>query len=80
VRFITRLLINAAALWAAIRLVPGISFEWEWPLLFAVASAATRRPPARAADGVGGPLGRLARSDAGLFDRRSNGRECACRT
>ncbi len=36
-RFITRLLINAAALWAAIRLVPGISFEGEWPLLFAVA-------------------------------------------
>jgi len=37
VRFITRLLINAAALWAAIRLVSGISFEGEWPLLFAVA-------------------------------------------
>ena len=36
-RFITRLLINAAALWAAIRLVPGVSFEGEWPLLFAVA-------------------------------------------
>lgn len=36
-RFITRLLINAAALWAAIRLVSGISFEGEWPLLFAVA-------------------------------------------
>ncbi len=36
-RFITRLLINAAALWAAIRLVPGISFDGEWPLLFAVA-------------------------------------------
>lgn len=36
-RFITRLLINAAALWAAIRLVPGISFEGDWPLLFAVA-------------------------------------------
>jgi putative membrane protein len=36
-RFITRLLINAAALWAAIRLVPGITFEGEWPLLFGVA-------------------------------------------
>ena len=36
-RFITRLLINAAALWAAIRLVPGVSFEGSWPLLFAVA-------------------------------------------
>ena len=36
-RFITRLLINAAALWAAIRLVPGVSFEGDWPLLFAVA-------------------------------------------
>lgn len=36
-RFITRLLINAAALWAAIRLVPGISFEGNPPLLFAVA-------------------------------------------
>ena len=36
-RFITRLLINAAALWAAIRLVSGISFEGEWPLLFGVA-------------------------------------------
>jgi putative membrane protein len=37
VQFITRLLINAAALWAAIRLVPGISFEGDWPLLFGVA-------------------------------------------
>jgi putative membrane protein len=36
-RFILRLLINAAALWAAIRLVPGISFEGEWPALFGVA-------------------------------------------
>lgn len=35
--FLTRLLINAAALWAAIRLVPGIAFEGDWPLLFAVA-------------------------------------------
>ena len=36
-QFITRLLINAAALWAAIRLVPGISFEDDWRLLFVVA-------------------------------------------
>ena len=36
-RFITRLLINAAALWAAVRLVPGISFEGDWPSLFLVA-------------------------------------------
>lgn len=36
-RFITRLLINAAALWAAIRLVPGVSFEGDWLLLFGVA-------------------------------------------
>jgi putative membrane protein len=37
VQFIIRLLINAAALWVAIRLVPGIVFEGDWPLLFAVA-------------------------------------------
>ena len=36
-QFILRLLINAAALWVAIRFVPGISFEGEWPYLFAVA-------------------------------------------
>ena len=36
-QFVVRLLINAAALWAAIRLVPGISFEGDWLLLFAVA-------------------------------------------
>ena len=35
--FITRLLINAAALWVAIRYVPGISFEGDWPRLFGVA-------------------------------------------
>ena len=35
--FITRLLVNAAALWVAIRYVPGISFEGNWPLLFGVA-------------------------------------------
>src|SRR5688572_9244272 len=32
-----RLLINAAALWAATRLVPGISFDGDWRLLFVVA-------------------------------------------
>ena len=36
-QFIIRLLINAAALWVAIRLVPGIVFEGDWPLLFVVA-------------------------------------------
>jgi putative membrane protein len=36
-RFVTRLLINAAALWVAIRLVRGISFEGDWWLVFAVA-------------------------------------------
>ncbi len=34
---ISRLLINAAALWLATRLVPGISFDGDWRLLFAVA-------------------------------------------
>lgn len=34
---ISRLLINAAALWAATRLVPGISFDGDWRWLFAVA-------------------------------------------
>src|SRR6266542_5738173 len=32
-----RLLINAAALWAATRLVSGISFDGDWRLLFVVA-------------------------------------------
>jgi putative membrane protein len=32
-----RLLINAAALWAATRVVPGISFDGDWRLLFVVA-------------------------------------------
>lgn len=32
-----RLLINAAALWAATRVVPGISFDGDWRPLFAVA-------------------------------------------
>ena len=34
---IWRLLINAAALWVATRLVPGISFDGDWRLLFVVA-------------------------------------------
>ena len=34
---LARLSINAAALWVAIRLVPGISYEGDWPLLFFVA-------------------------------------------
>jgi putative membrane protein len=34
---IWRLLVNAAALWAATRLVPGISVNGDWRLLFAVA-------------------------------------------
>jgi putative membrane protein len=35
--FIWRLLINAAALWAATRIVDGISFSGNWRLLFVVA-------------------------------------------
>ena len=34
---IWRLLVNAAALWAATRVVPGISFEGDWRLLIVVA-------------------------------------------
>ena len=36
-QILLRLLINAAALWAATRVVPGISFVGDWRLLFAVA-------------------------------------------
>jgi putative membrane protein len=36
-QIISRLLINAAALWAATRLVPGISFGGDWRLLLVVA-------------------------------------------
>lgn len=36
-QIIIRLLINAAALWAATRLVPGIAFTGDWRLLFLVA-------------------------------------------
>ena len=34
---IWRILINAAALWAATRLVPGVSFDGSWTALFIVA-------------------------------------------
>jgi putative membrane protein len=34
---LVRLLINAAALWVATRVVDGISYTGEWPFLFAVA-------------------------------------------
>jgi putative membrane protein len=34
---VLRLLINAAALWAATRIVPGIAFTGDWRLLFVVA-------------------------------------------
>lgn len=37
VHLIIRLLINAAALWAATRVVPGLSFNGDWRTLFAVA-------------------------------------------
>jgi putative membrane protein len=36
-RLLLHLLITAAALWAATRFVPGISFDGDWRLLFAVA-------------------------------------------
>ena len=36
-QIIWRLLINAAALWAATRLVPGISFDGDWRYLLVVA-------------------------------------------
>ena len=36
-QLVVRLLINAAALWAATRLVPGISFDGDWRLLLVVA-------------------------------------------
>jgi putative membrane protein len=37
VHTLLRLLINAAALWAATRLVPGIAFTGDWRLLLVVA-------------------------------------------
>ena len=36
-QILLRMLANAAALWAATRLVPGISFTGDWRLLFVVA-------------------------------------------
>src|SRR5262245_59405014 len=35
--FLLRLLINAAALWVAIKIVPGVTYQGEWPGLFGVA-------------------------------------------
>lgn len=36
-RFLIRLLINAAALWVAARLIPGISYEGDWLTLVLIA-------------------------------------------
>ena len=36
-RFLIRLLINAAALWVAVHIVPGIGYQGHWSLLLAVA-------------------------------------------
>ncbi len=36
-RFLVRLLINAAALWVALQIVPGIRYDGHWSLLLAVA-------------------------------------------
>jgi putative membrane protein len=35
--FVVRLLVNAAALWVATRLVGGVTFDGSWPPLFGVA-------------------------------------------
>jgi putative membrane protein len=35
--FLVRLLVNAAALWVATRIVPGVTFQGEWPAFFGVA-------------------------------------------
>jgi putative membrane protein len=35
--FLVRLLVNAAALWVATRIVPGVTFQGDWPAFFAVA-------------------------------------------
>ena len=35
--FLIRLLVNAAALWVATRIVPGVTFQGEWPAFFGVA-------------------------------------------
>jgi putative membrane protein len=36
-RFLLRLLINAAALWVAVRVVPGITYTGNWPPFLGVA-------------------------------------------
>ncbi|MBM4456933.1 MAG: phage holin family protein [Chloroflexi bacterium] len=36
-RFLIRLLVNAVALWVAVRLTPGITFEGDWLALLLVA-------------------------------------------
>jgi putative membrane protein len=35
--FLIRLLVNAAALWVATRIVPGVTFQGEWPAFLGVA-------------------------------------------
>jgi putative membrane protein len=35
--FLVRLLVNAAALWVATRIVPGVAFDGSWPALLGVA-------------------------------------------
>ena len=35
--FLVRLLVNAAALWVATRIVPGVTFHGEWPAFLGVA-------------------------------------------
>ena len=35
--FLIRLLVNAAALWVATQIVPGVTFQGEWPAFFGVA-------------------------------------------
>src|SRR5262245_14807190 len=35
--FVIRLLVNAAALWVATRIVPGVTFQGEWPAFLGVA-------------------------------------------
>ena len=35
--FFVRLLVNAAALWVATRIVPGVTFTGTWPALLGVA-------------------------------------------
>lgn len=35
--FLVRLLVNAGALWVATRIVPGVTFQGEWPAFLGVA-------------------------------------------